>query len=334
METVFVSYSHSDSDFADRLVADLRASEVPATYDKLLLRVGDSIIEKIAETVVDSDAVIALLSPASVKSNWVKKELAVAMTGEIDKRGVKVLPAVIAECEVPPLLSDKFHADFKLGYYYGLRQLFEALCPEFYVREKFIRKEQIEKAGQELKELLPKNDLPALARWFSANGYALAALFGRLWAVSEAVPQFAVGNDHADFIVINGQSGRYELSLIILGNPTWQGLDTDELLKESERLQGLLRWCRDHDQDVRRSLALRMASTYGAQQIAPADRDFPPGRAYHLEIDTKLLCGRREEYGQKENALRNEIYDKTGHEVDIISYDRVVDVLGKVGGEW
>ena len=96
METVFVSYSHSDSDFADRLVDDLRASEVPATYDKLLLKVGDSIIEKIAETVVDSNAVIALLSPTSVKSNWVKKELSFAMTGEIEKRGVKVLPAVIA----------------------------------------------------------------------------------------------------------------------------------------------------------------------------------------------------------------------------------------------
>jgi hypothetical protein len=334
MKTVFVSYSHSDSNFADRLVDDLRASEVPATYDKFLLRVGDSIIQKIAETVVGSGAVIVLLSPTSVKSNWVKKELSFAMTGEIEQRGVTVLPAVIADCEVPPLLSDKFHANFSLGYYYGLRQLFEALCPEFYVREKYIRKERIEKAGEELKELLRTNDLQTIGHWFSANGYALAALFGRLWAVSEAIPKFAVGNDYADFIVINGQSGRYELSLIMLGNPTWEGVDTEELLRESERLQGLLRWCKDHEGDVRRSLALRMASSYGAEQIAPSEEDSPHGEGYHLAIDTKLLCGRREEYGPTENALRNRIYDETAHAVDIISYDRVVDVLGKVGGNW
>ena len=71
MESVFVSYSHDDSEFADRLVLDLRESEVPATYDKWVLRVGDSIIEKIADTVADSDGVIALLSPNSVQSNWV-----------------------------------------------------------------------------------------------------------------------------------------------------------------------------------------------------------------------------------------------------------------------
>ena len=43
MGSVFVSCSHNDSKFADRLVFDLRESEIPATYDKWVLRVGDSI---------------------------------------------------------------------------------------------------------------------------------------------------------------------------------------------------------------------------------------------------------------------------------------------------
>jgi len=334
METVFVSYSHGDSDFADRLVSDLRGSEVPATYDKWLLRVGDSIIEKIAQTVVSADAVIALLSPKSVESRWVKKELSFAMTGELEKRGVKVLPAVIADCEVPAMLSDKLYADFRHSYYRGLRKLLEALCPEFYEHEKFIRKEQIESAAKQLRELLPRNDLEGIRKWFSSNGYALAALFGRLWAVSEAIPKFSIGNDTADFMVINGQSGRYELSVIMLGNPTWSRVDTDELLREFERLEGLLRWCSDHDQHIRRSLALRMASSYGAQQIAPTEPDSPYGKGYHLEIDAKLLCGMRKEYGPSENSFRNAIYEKSNHAVDIISYDRVVDVLEKVGSRW
>jgi TIR domain len=330
MDTIFVSYSHDDADFADRLVLDLRGSEVPATYDKWLLRVGDSIIEKIAQNVVAADGVIALLCPTSVKSSWVKKELSIAMTGEIEKRTIKVLPAVIADCDVPAILSDKFYADFRPSYYYGLRQLFEALCPEFYERERFVRKEQIERAAQELRELLLNNDLQAIRGWFLSNGYALAALFGRLWHVHEAIPRFEIGNDQADFVVINGQSYRYEISLIMLGSPSWKRVKTEELLAESERLEGLLRWCRAHGEKFRWSLALRMASSYGAQQIAPVnmggDRD-PP---YELEIDAKLLCGRREEYGPNENSFRSGIYKNTNHDVDIISYDRVVDVLSKI----
>lgn len=330
MEKIFVSYSHDDSEFADKLVVDLCESEVPATYDKWLLRVGDSIIEKISETVADADGVIALLSPTSVKSGWAKKELSFAMTGEIGKQSIKVFPAVLADCKIPALLSDKLYADFRYSYYRGLRMLLEALCPEFYENYyQHIRNEQIERAGKELRKLLPQNDLEALRAWFSSNGYALAALFGQLWDVSEAIPKFAIGNDSPDFLVINGQSFRYELSLIMLGNPTWTRVNTDELLQESERLEGLLEWCRNHDSSVRRSLAIRMATGYGAEQIAP---DVPHSHAFPLEIDAKLLCGRREEYGPKENNLRNEIYQRTNHAVDVVSYDRVIDVLSKIRG--
>ena len=269
------------------------------------------------------------------------------MTGEIEKGGVKVFPAMIADCEVPATLSARLHADFRQSYYRGLRQLFEVLCPEFYKREKFVREGQIESAAQQLKELLPSNDLEALRKWFSLNGYALEALFRKLWSVTEAIPRLAIEDDTADFIVINGESSRYELTLIMLGSPTWSGVDNDERLKECERLQGWIRWCRGHDQNVRRSLALRMASTEAAEQLAPResshkslgvrsvfkDSDSPYGRGHRLKIDGKLLCGRREEYGRSQNSFRNDVYWKFNQAIDIMSYDRVVDALGKVGDD-
>src|SRR5260370_21752241 len=91
MEKVFISYSHGDANFADRLVLDLLASDVPATYDKWLLRVGASIIQKIAAEAAEADRIIALLSPSSVESNWVMKDLALAMTGAMDKADVNLL---------------------------------------------------------------------------------------------------------------------------------------------------------------------------------------------------------------------------------------------------
>ncbi len=332
MEKVFISYSHGESDFCDRLVLDLRASEVPATYDKWLLRVVDSIIQKIATEVSEADRVIALLSPGSVESNWVKKELAVAMSGEVNTGLVKVLPALIEDCNLPSMLKDKFYADFRYSYYNGLRAVLEALLPSFYEREKFARNEQIESAHQELRKIVANGDRDKVYSWFRSNGYALAALFGRLWAVSEAVPQFPVGTDMADFLVINGQSGRYELSLIALSSTSWSLEGEDVVPREAQRLQGMLEWCREHEEEVRRSLVIKMASSYGAEQIAPIDRrswhPSPDGAA--LEINAKLLLGRRHDYGKRENDLRNSIYNETQHGVDIISYDRVLDAIEKI----
>lgn len=332
MPKVFVSYSHSDSNFADRLVLDLLASDVPASYDKWLLRVGDSIVQKIAAEVSVADSVIALLSPASTQSNWVKKELALAMTGEVQTAGVKVLPAVIADCELPPMLADKLYADFRHSYYRGLRALLAALQPEVYKHEKFIRKEAIEIAHRELGELIENGSRDKLVAWFASNGFALAALFGRLWAVSEAVPRFQAGDELADFLVINGQSGRYELSLVVLGYTAW-GIDgTDIANRESRRLEKMVQWCRSNADAVRHTLAVRMASSNGAEQIAPYDRSSwtPSPRRHHLQIDSKLLLARRDDYGEEENKLRNGIYDATNHDVDIISYDRVFDAVGKI----
>jgi hypothetical protein len=61
---------------------------------KMLPNDDDSIIEKISSTVSEADSAIALLSPSSVKSQWAKKELAIAMAGEINKRHIKLLPAL------------------------------------------------------------------------------------------------------------------------------------------------------------------------------------------------------------------------------------------------
>jgi hypothetical protein len=285
------------------------------------LRVGDSIIQKIAAEVSEADRVIALLSPVSVNSNWVKKELALAMIGEANKGDVKVLPAVIADCEVPPMLADKLYADFRHSYYQGLRALLEALRPSFYEHEKYISKQRIESAGRELGKIVAEGNREEVYGWFCSNGYALAALFGTIWAVSEAVPQFPFEQEAADFLVVNGQSGRFELSLIVLSDTNWGIGGKDIARRETKRLLRMLKWCREHEEEVRHLLAVRMASSYGAEEIA---------RGLPLEIGAKLLLGRRRDYGKKQNELRSSIYRETAHAVDIISYDRVVDAIVKL----
>ena len=320
LQSIFISYSHADSSFADRLAQDLRESDVPAIYDKWLLRVGDSIIEKISSTVSAADKIVAILSPTSVKSQWVKKELAIAMTREINKRRVTVLPALLKDCNVPPILSDKFYADFRHSYYKGLRQILEALSPSSYSWEPHLRREKLENAGSELRKLLQLNDIELIRSWFLAHPNVPAALFGHGWSVCQAIPKFRIGNEVADFLVISGQSFRYYASIVILGDPMLTNMGKDALVSKAQQIQGLLTWCHEHEDAVRRSIALRLASSYGADQIASGSG---------MDIDAKLLCGRRAEYSESENHLRTEIYI-SNKAVEVVSYDRALEALGKV----
>jgi TIR domain len=72
---------------------------------------GDSLIEKIRAGIDSVDFVIALLSQSSVASEWVKRELDIAMNQEIEGKRVKVLPILAEGCTLPGFLKGKLYAD-------------------------------------------------------------------------------------------------------------------------------------------------------------------------------------------------------------------------------
>src|SRR2546426_1966026 len=96
---VFVSYSHEDSAFVDQLVEDLQFAGVDTTYDKHILCAGDSLFEKLAPHLAKADAIIVVVSPASIRSQWVQAELGLAMASRFNERPIRVLPALISHCE-------------------------------------------------------------------------------------------------------------------------------------------------------------------------------------------------------------------------------------------
>lgn len=108
---VFVSYSLEDTIFVKDLKKRLQQKGVNIWVASGEIKVGDSLIEKIREGLNTSSYVIAVLSETSINSNWVKKELDIAMTQEIEGETVKVLPVLIDECELPGFLKGKYYAD-------------------------------------------------------------------------------------------------------------------------------------------------------------------------------------------------------------------------------
>jgi len=109
LASVFLSYSWADKQLARDLKAGLDDAGCRVWIDEGELRVGDSIVESVSAALDQVDFVAVLVSAASVDSNWCRKEVALAMTGEIAQQGVTVLPLKVGAVTMPPTLKDKLY---------------------------------------------------------------------------------------------------------------------------------------------------------------------------------------------------------------------------------
>ncbi len=129
MTSVFISHNREDKPFARRLSCDLQNQGVRTWLDEAELRIGDSLIEKLRQGIDDVEYLAVVLSPSSVASEWVKREVDVAMTQEIRGRRVKVLPLMYRQCEPPGFLMGKVYGDFtnESAYNHEFRKLLESI---------------------------------------------------------------------------------------------------------------------------------------------------------------------------------------------------------------
>ncbi|MEU5867253.1 toll/interleukin-1 receptor domain-containing protein [Nonomuraea sp. NPDC047529] len=125
---IFISYSHQDSQFVDRLAEQLVQHRVYVWMDRWELHVGDSFITKVQEAITEASALLVILSQAAVSSAWCQKELNSGLMRELEERHVIVLPVVIDDCKVPIFLREKLYADFRQNFDDGLRAILEAIA--------------------------------------------------------------------------------------------------------------------------------------------------------------------------------------------------------------
>jgi len=127
--SIFLSHTHADKAFVRKLAADLEAHGVRYWLDEAEIKVGESLVEKIRQGLDGADFVAAILSPSSIASPWVQRELDVAMNQEIAGRRIKVLPILYRPCELPGFLLGKFYADFTgdENYSSSLKRLVESM---------------------------------------------------------------------------------------------------------------------------------------------------------------------------------------------------------------
>ena len=124
---IFISYSHKDKDFVDKLALILIDKRIKVFIDRWEMKLGDSITNKIQDAISDASYLMVVLSKNSVDSDWCKREITTALMLELEKKRVVLLPILLEDCEIPLFLRDKFYADFRNSFDSGLNIVLESL---------------------------------------------------------------------------------------------------------------------------------------------------------------------------------------------------------------
>jgi len=111
--TIFLSHNQRDKDFVRRLGVDLQRLGASVWLDEREIEIGDSIVTAVQTAIASADYVAVVLSPHSVQSRWVQREMEAAFAEEINSGLVKILPLLRADCDIPPFLQARLYADFR-----------------------------------------------------------------------------------------------------------------------------------------------------------------------------------------------------------------------------
>jgi hypothetical protein len=111
--SVFLSHSSRDKRFVRSLSTYLEKCGIRTWLDEADLIAGQSLANRLCESVSKTNLLIVVLSKHSAASPWVTKELAIASRREIDGRSIRIVPILKESCEIPPIVADKLYLDFR-----------------------------------------------------------------------------------------------------------------------------------------------------------------------------------------------------------------------------
>lgn len=160
MGSIFLSHNSLDKPFVKKLAADIRRNGFFVWVDEAEIKVGDSLIGKIEKGIENCDYLGVVLSSNSIKSEWVTREVRIALNQEIYGKRIKVLPILLENIDLPTFLIDKKYADFTTEekYKHSLKHILERLSelPED-IDKKILSASEVQFYKQQLE--LIKNEL-------------------------------------------------------------------------------------------------------------------------------------------------------------------------------
>jgi hypothetical protein len=111
---VFLSHSSLDKAWVSQLKDDLLRYGVSVWLDRDEIRPGDLFVDALEQALDQCRAVALIVSPASLKSGWVKEEYHRALSLTQDKQTpLQLIPVILHEAEPPGFLKNRSWIDFR-----------------------------------------------------------------------------------------------------------------------------------------------------------------------------------------------------------------------------
>lgn len=129
--SVFISYSHKDAEFVNRLSVALISKNIKVWKDSWKTLAGDSFVKKIQSGIEGASHFCIVLSRNSLKSKWVEKEIREALLVESSGGEIVILPLVIDDIAIPDSLSDRLYVDFRPNFDEGVNSVIAAVGPRY-----------------------------------------------------------------------------------------------------------------------------------------------------------------------------------------------------------
>jgi hypothetical protein len=125
---VFISYSHDDMDIVDALTRRLDADKINYWRDEKDLFVGEVVDKAISKAIQDSRLFLIVLTPKSISSKWVDRELDEAAHEETEGRKI-ILPVVknLSPEQIPARLRRKLYVDMSKSFDDGYAKLAKSI---------------------------------------------------------------------------------------------------------------------------------------------------------------------------------------------------------------
>ena len=121
--TVFISYSHRDRAFVDRLSLELLNHNVKLWRDEYQMSAGDSLTVRIRDAIDRASFLCVAVSDRSIVSEWVRREIEAGLLRASAEVGLTIIPLLLEDCELPEPLQDYIAVDFRNTFDEGMAEL-------------------------------------------------------------------------------------------------------------------------------------------------------------------------------------------------------------------
>jgi TIR domain-containing protein len=147
---IFISYTHADAGIATKIAKSLTDAGLRPWIDTTEVHPGDSFLELMNQGLGNASYLVALLSTHSAYSRWMTREW---MAG-LASRDTVVIPVLLDDSEVPPLLRDIVHFDMsrKGSVEIGIQKLKEFFLREYGDQQQQQKQQQQQQQPQQRQE--------------------------------------------------------------------------------------------------------------------------------------------------------------------------------------